>query len=279
LVANGHTDGSLFSPTGTDNIPRVVSYRRISRYPLYVFVGISKEEYLASFWRDFIKVLVLLLVSFLASAVSGVVIYRTRLRDQDVAMQLARQKEKYRIVADNTFEWEFWLAPDGTVVYCSPSCSTKTGRSAAEFYADPELFLSIVHPEDKADYERHRRSAHRGNQAASFRAFRILHTDGTTRWIEHVCQSVGDDAGHFLGVRGSNRDITERRQAEMAREEALLRVRTLEGIIPICMYCKKIRDNQNSWSELDRYISEHSEAKFSHGICPNCIAEHRVDFE
>ncbi|MDD5285207.1 MAG: response regulator transcription factor [Desulfuromonadaceae bacterium] len=52
--------------------------------------------------------------------------------------------------------------------------------------------------------------------------------------------------------------------------QALDRVNRLEGIIPICMYCKKIRDDQNSWNQLEKYISEHSEAMFSHGICPEC---------
>lgn len=53
----------------------------------------------------------------------------------------------------------------------------------------------------------------------------------------------------------------------------LNRVSQLEGIIPICMYCKKIRDDQDSWQQLEKYITEHSEAQFSHGICPKCVEE------
>ena len=56
--------------------------------------------------------------------------------------------------------------------------------------------------------------------------------------------------------------------------EALSRVKTLEGIIPICMHCKKIRDDQKTWNQLEQYISDHSEAMFSHGICPDCLEEH-----
>lgn len=55
--------------------------------------------------------------------------------------------------------------------------------------------------------------------------------------------------------------------------QALNRVKRLEGIIPICMYCKKIRDDQNSWNQLEQYITDHSEAMFSHGICPECSKE------
>ena len=68
-------------------------------------------------------------------------------------------------------------------------------------------------------------------------------------------------------------DITEQKHAENAREEAFARIRKLEGIIPICMYCKKIRDDQNSWNQLEQYITDHSEAKFSHGLCPACAEE------
>lgn len=53
-------------------------------------------------------------------------------------------------------------------------------------------------------------------------------------------------------------------------EDALNNVKQLEGIIPICAYCKKIRDDEKSWHQLEQYISEHSQATFSHGICPDC---------
>jgi DNA-binding response OmpR family regulator len=53
-------------------------------------------------------------------------------------------------------------------------------------------------------------------------------------------------------------------------EEALARVKQLQGLLPICSYCKKIRDDRNYWRQVESYVSEHSEAVFSHGICPEC---------
>ena len=64
------------------------------------------------------------------------------------------------------------------------------------------------------------------------------------------------------------RDLLEQKNA--ALEKALARVKLLEGIIPICAYCKKIRDDKQIWLKLETYISDHSEAMFSHGICPEC---------
>src|SRR5262249_1044353 len=64
-------------------------------------------------------------------------------------------------------------------------------------------------------------------------------------------------------------------QAELARrvaelEDALGRVRQLQGLLPICCYCKKIRDDQDYWHQVDRYIGTHTDVRFSHGICPEC---------
>ena len=57
-------------------------------------------------------------------------------------------------------------------------------------------------------------------------------------------------------------------------EDALSRVKTLQGLLPICSYCKKIRDDQNYWQQVEGYISDHSGAQFSHGICPECYAQY-----
>jgi phosphoserine phosphatase RsbU/P len=66
------------------------------------------------------------------------------------------------------------------------------------------------------------------------------------------------------------RNLTER-VAEL--EEALSRVKQLQGLLPICSYCKKIRDDQNYWEQVESYISRHTEAQFSHSICPDCYAQ------
>ena len=62
-------------------------------------------------------------------------------------------------------------------------------------------------------------------------------------------------------------------------EATLARVKMLEGIIPICMYCHKIRDDKGAWNRLVEYISAHSEALFSHGICPDCAREQMVSLK
>ena len=57
-------------------------------------------------------------------------------------------------------------------------------------------------------------------------------------------------------------------------QDSLQHIKTLQGIIPICSYCKKIRDDQNYWEEVEEYVAKHSNADFSHSVCPECYAKH-----
>jgi len=57
-------------------------------------------------------------------------------------------------------------------------------------------------------------------------------------------------------------------------EDALKRVKQLQGLLPICSYCKKIRNDRNYWEQVDAYVASHSEAQFSHGVCPDCFEVH-----
>ena len=79
-------------------------------------------------------------------------------------------------------------------------------------------------------------------------------------------------------VLAFHRDITKRKQTEEALEDerrrlqkALDEVRTLRGIVPICANCKKIRDDKGFWNQVEVYVRDHTEAEFSHGICPTCF--------
>ena len=86
--------------------------------------------------------------------------------------------------------------------------------------------------------------------------------------------------GKLVGGYALYQDVTERRRAEEEREKllvelqgALANIKTLSGLLPICASCKKIRDDQGYWSQIESYISAHSRAEFSHGICPECAKQ------
>lgn len=90
---------------------------------------------------------------------------------------------------------------------------------------------------------------------------------------DYVCKPFDPDelrARIDVGIRivGLQRSLAERVRE---LEEALDHIKRLQGILPICSYCKKVRNDQNYWQQVESYVSEHSEARFSHGICPECL--------
>lgn len=122
--------------------------------------------------------------------------------------ELKAQEEKYKIVADNTYNWEFWEGMDGNLIYVSPSCETVTGYTAADFMNDPKLIHQLIHPDDRTAYETHRHHV-RETPGPDRCAFRIVNRSGDIRHIEHVCQPAYDDNRVFKGIRGTNLDVTE----------------------------------------------------------------------
>ena len=69
-------------------------------------------------------------------------------------------------------------------------------------------------------------------------------------------------------------DLTTLRQVNQELQRALAEVRTLKGILPICCSCKKIRDDRNYWDQVEVYVMKHTDAKFSHGYCPECLEKY-----
>ncbi len=95
-----------------------------------------------------------------------------------------------------------------------------------------------------------------------------------------TCSPYCDERGRAVGTVHVVRDVSEQRQRDREREtlidhlrEALARARVLGGLLPICASCKKIRDDRGYWNQIEIYLREHSDADFTHGICPQCAEE------
>ncbi|MEN8232703.1 MAG: sigma 54-interacting transcriptional regulator [Thermodesulfobacteriota bacterium] len=119
----------------------------------------------------------------------------------------------YRTAANFTYDWELWTNLDSTFRYVSPSCERITGYTADQFMQHPNLFREIIVPEDRKAWDEHHHDAHEVFKLREIQ-FRIKRQDGSIGWIEHACQPVVGQQGEVLGVRSSNRDITERKKVE-----------------------------------------------------------------
>jgi PAS domain S-box-containing protein len=137
-----------------------------------------------------------------------------------VEKDLKESELRYRIVADNTYDWEFWQNPQDEFIYNSPSCKQITGYEADDFVRDPGLLDAIVYPEDREIYLEHANRAKEEKQPGGI-DFRIVKKDGEIRWISHLCQPVYDNDGQYRGIRGNNRDMTQNKNDEIALRQSL----------------------------------------------------------
>jgi len=106
------------------------------------------------------------------------------------------------------------------------------------------------------------------------------------RYFSSTASRLYDVQGNVVGAIETIRDVTAAKHTELEREklitelqEAIAKVRTLRGLLPICSSCKKIRDDKGYWNQLESYIQEHSDAAFSHGICPECLKRIYPEFD
>jgi PAS domain S-box-containing protein len=140
--------------------------------------------------------------------------------------ELQASEEKFRTVADFTYDWEYWLSENGTFNYISPSCERITGYSVEEFEKDTDLICSIVHQDDRQVFTKHFKQELDIRKVFHLN-YRIITKTGEERWISHYCQPVYGRDGKFLGRRASNRDISEQKKYESKIKLNELRLATL----------------------------------------------------
>ncbi|MEI6558116.1 MAG: PAS domain S-box protein [Rhodospirillaceae bacterium] len=138
-----------------------------------------------------------------------------RARAEAAHAALRESEVRYRLLAEHAADFIFWIGPDGRFLYVSPACTRITGYRPEDFLADPEWMAAIVHPDDRAAYCGHFKDGPEADPGEL--EFRILHKDGSERWLSHQCQAVNGEDGACLGRHGRNSDITPRKQAESER--------------------------------------------------------------
>jgi PAS domain S-box-containing protein len=152
----------------------------------------------------------------------------------------------------------------------NPAWERTLGFTRDELMAKP--FIEFVHPDDRERTVRQNREVRIGGQALGFEN-RYLCKDGSYKWL--LWNAAPDSARQI--IYSVARDVTEFKKAEDEREKlvralqtALDEVRTLQKILPICSYCRRIRDDENYWQTVEAYVGKHTNTTFSHCVCPEC---------
>ena len=188
---------------------------------------------------------------------------------------LRESEERYRTLIETSRDLIFTTDPKGFLTYMNPTIERTLDYTSDEW--NGKTFAQIVAPECIDSVKDLFKRAIKGESIPVY-VTALMRKDGTKLSVEFNVETIYDSDGNPSGRYGIGRDITERKRAEEALEEerrrlqkALDEVRTLRGIVPICSNCKKIRDDKGFWNQVESYISDHTEAEFSHGICPDCV--------
>ncbi len=199
---------------------------------------------------------------------------------KDIEKELQNSKEILEMIMNNIPKQVFWKSRDLVYIGCNQSFAEVTGMNR------PSEVIG------KTDYDFHRESAH----ADSYREWdkkimddgkpildleeSYFNADGSEGTVLTSKVPLRDNDGNVFGLLGICTDISERKKIELKNEalikelkEAMSEVKTLGGLLPICSCCKKIRDDKGYWKQIESYISDHSNATFSHSICQSCVKE------
>lgn len=188
-------------------------------------------------------------------------------------------EELYRTLAEKSFAGVY-VMQNGRFMFVNTNAAQYAGYDREELLG--RVSRDMIHPEDR---ERARQCAVemlRGKREVPYE-FRILTKKGEVRWIMETLTSI-----NYLGepaILGNSMDVTEYKLIATERENiinqlqrALLEVKRLSGLLPICSSCKKIRNDEGYWEQLEVYIRDRTEAEFSHGICPACAKKLYSEF-
>lgn len=198
--------------------------------------------------------------------------------------ELAQAYDIIRKSSSVTFLWE--NKNGWPVAYVSENVVNLFGYTAEEFKTGTISYADLIHPEDleRVGQEVVHNSEQTGCEHFEHKPYRIITKDREIKWIEDKTEIRCADDGTITHYQGVVQDITDKKMAEDERERlidqlqtALSQIKTLQGLIPICSYCKKVRNDDGYWNQIEEYLSKHSDAHFSHSICPACEDEYFPD--
>lgn len=193
-------------------------------------------------------------------------------------------EERYHVVVDNANE-AIMVVQDGLLKFFNDKALHIAGYSDKEDYAG-KPFIDFVHPDHREEMTRRHERRVAGKKVDNFYQVKIVHKDGSDRWLQVNALKM-DWEGRPASLAFLY-DITEHKKTEQELdqyrmnletmvkkrtaelERALQEVKTLKGLIPVCISCKNIRDDKGYWKLMEDYLRCHSDADITHGLCPEC---------
>ena len=187
--------------------------------------------------------------------------------------ELESSRARYMDLYDFAPVAYFSIDENGMVRQANLTAAVLLGIGRTDLVRRP--FTDFILPDDQDVYYRHRKALFESGSPQSD-DLRMIRVDAVPFWV-HLKSAVAKEEDGSTACRVVVSDVDERKKAGQEREiliaeltEALEKVKLLSGLLPICSWCKKIRDDRGYWNATENYVSTHSEAEFTHGICPDC---------
>ena len=203
----------------------------------------------------------------------------TKLKQTEDALLTA--EEQYRTIFESTGTATITGDENTTILMVNSEFEKLSGYSKQEIERKKSWSEFVIEEDLEKIKNFHRLRRIDPSAAPRNHEFRFINKEGE---IRHIFATVAMIPGTKIGV-SSFSDITDRKLIEEERakliedlQEAVAEVKTLSGLLPICASCKKIRDDKGYWTQIESYIKDHSEAEFSHGICPECAKKLYPEF-
>ena len=189
---------------------------------------------------------------------------------------LIESERYFRTLMEQSSDIVVLIDVETRLLYASPSIERVLGFTPDEVLG--QRMFELLHPDDLELVMNTVRDGIAVPGTVRRLEYRFRHKDGSWRFLEGVGRNLLDDP--TIGAIVVNaRDVTERKMAEAQQEDlvrqlqaALAEVRSLRGILPICASCKRIRGDGGQWEAVESYVREHTNAEFTHGLCPDCAA-------
>lgn len=189
---------------------------------------------------------------------------------------LAESENRFRSIYNNATMGFYRMKPDRTIIMANPKFLILIGVESLDTVVGKRLDELLEISEERENFHLllEMNSKLEGYESEWYRANGVLFFGRETAW------TIFDDNGKPKFIDAILEDVTMKKQIDEEREQLILllqsaksEIKVLSGLLPICSSCKRIRDDHGSWSQVEQYIDEHSEAEFSHGICPDCAAK------
>ena len=199
-------------------------------------------------------------------------IFRRKLAEN----KLKESEERFRRIFEDGPLGMIVLKPGDMILSANKAIYDMMGFT--ERILEGRRLFEIIYPEDRDKAGELTQQLLRGEIPLIQLEMRFERNNGELLWANTIITALRNEQNEIIYALGMIEDISDRKLAEQKQQilihelqDAMAKIKLLRGLLPMCAWCKKVRDDNGYWKKVETYVEEHSDASFTHGICPDCL--------